>query len=76
MTAIDHLLVGGVEDFERRNDLTGGQRLDLDRAAGQLVHPFGEHPEVVLQGEARGPGRLHLERPRGGLLRTYLTGEA
>ena len=30
MAAIDHLLVGGVEHFERRHDLAGRERLDLD----------------------------------------------
>ena len=42
VAAIDHLLVGGVEDFERRHDLAGRERLDLDLAAGQLVDPLGE----------------------------------
>ena len=42
----------------------GGHRLDLELAAGQLVDALGEEPEVVLQRQARGPGRLHLERAR------------
>ncbi len=60
--AIDHLLVCGVEHFERWHDLTGRHRLDLDLTAGELVHALGEEPEVVLEREACRPGRLHLER--------------
>ena len=56
-----HLLVRGVEDLERRHDLPGGHRLDLELAAGELVDALGEEAEVVLQREAGRPGRLHLE---------------
>ena len=42
VAAVDHLLAGGVEDLERRHDLAGGERLDLDLPAGELVHALGE----------------------------------
>src|SRR5205823_1649664 len=58
--AVDHLLVRGVENLERGHDLAGGERLDLDLPAGELVDPLGEHLEVVLQREAGRPGRLEL----------------
>src|SRR5262245_58639165 len=64
MATIDHLLVGGVQDFKRRHNLAGGERFDLDRAVCQLVRPLGEHLEIVLQRQARRPSRLHLERSR------------
>ena len=59
--AVEHLLVGGVEHLERRHDLPGGERLDLHRARGQLVDALGEDAQVVLDRQARGPGRLHLQ---------------
>ncbi len=49
MEAVDYLLVRGVEHLERRHHLPRGERIDLQLAAGQLVHPLGEKAEVVLQ---------------------------
>jgi hypothetical protein len=57
-----------VQNLERRHDLPCGHRLDLELAACEFFHGRGEHAEVVLQGQARRPGGLHLERPWSRLL--------
>lgn len=62
MRAVEHLLVGRVQHFERRHDLTCGHRLDLQRSAGQLVHPFREIGEIVIERQRRRPRGLHLQR--------------
>ena len=63
--AIDHLLVGGVEDLERRHDRPARQRIDLELAAGQLVDPVGKELEGVLRRARRRHRRLDLERSDG-----------
>ena len=61
MPAVDHLAVGCVEHFERGHDLPRGHRLDLHGAAGQFVDALREDTQMVLQRDARRPGRLHLD---------------
>ena len=62
--AVDDFLVGGVQHLEGGNDRARRQRLDLEAAGRELVHPVGEHLEVVEEGQGCRPARLHLERDR------------
>src|SRR5467141_2905092 len=79
MAAVDYSLVRGIQNLERWHDRTGGERLDLDLPAGELVDALGEHLEVVLQRQARRPGGLEFEilhsSGRGLLLRAGRNGE-
>src|SRR5258706_12697799 len=59
--AVDYLLVGGIEHFERRHHLPRGHGLDLDRSAGELFDAFGDAPEMVLDRLAGWPAALQLE---------------
>ncbi len=62
--AVDHLLVGGIQDLERRHDGAARQRLDLEGPAGELVHPLREELQAVLRRRRVRDRRLDLERSR------------
>ena len=61
---VDHLLVRGVEHFERRHHLSGRHGVDLQRAIGELADTLDEIGEVLVEREASRPGGLHFQIDR------------
>jgi hypothetical protein len=61
MMTVDHPLMRRIGDLEGRHHLSGSERLDPNRATGELVDTVGEVSQVALERHARRPRRLDLE---------------
>src|SRR5689334_16596236 len=64
MTAVERSLRHGLQQPERRDNGTRGQHLDLELAAGHVVHFLREVERVLVKDIFRWPRRLpaHVDR--------------
>ncbi len=64
VAAVEGALGDRVEQAEGRHHRAGGQHLDLEIAAGHVVHFFGEVEGVLVEDVLRAPGALPAEHDR------------
>ena len=67
MTAVERALGNRVQQSERRHDGTRGQHLDLEVAAGHVVHGLGIVQRVFVEDVLGWPCRLESHADRAGL---------